>query len=143
VYGHVWFPDAGMKSHPFSVTHIPGQTDQLRIIFRVFGNWTDLLARSLIQLLCPGHQQEFLPIPEIMMDGWHGPNHLVGSAFDHDKVKMVCAGIGIAAFLSMSTELTEIFCFDEDGVFIKKYGIKGVPLTKDITLHWLLPTTIR
>jgi hypothetical protein len=90
----------------------------------------DLLARSLIQLPCPGHQQEFLLIPKIMMDGWHGPNHLISSAFDHDKIN-----IGITAFLSMFTVLIEILCFDEDGMFIKKDEIKGVPLTKEFTLR--------
>ena len=42
VYTHIVYnrcPDASMKSHPFSVTHVPGRTDQLRIIFRVFGKW--------------------------------------------------------------------------------------------------------
>jgi len=137
MYGNIWCPDASMKSHPFSVTHVPGQTDQLRIIFRVFGKWTDLLARSLIQLPCPGHQQEFLPIPKIMMDGWHGPNHLVGSTFDHDKAIIVTAGIGITAFLSMFTEMIEILCFNEDGMFIKMNDIEGVPLTQEFALHWM------
>jgi len=136
MYGNIWCPDASMKSHPFSVTHVPGRSDQLRIIFRVFGKWTDLLARSLIQLPCPGHQQEFLPIPKIMMDGWHGPNHLVGSVFDHDKAVIVTAGIGITAFLSMFTELIEILCFQEDGMFIKMQDIHGVPITKEFALHW-------
>ena len=86
-YGNIWCPDASMKSHPFSITHVPGKRSQLRIIFRVFGKWTDLLARSLIQLPCPGHQQELLPIPKIMMDGFHGPSHLVGNALNHDKVQ--------------------------------------------------------
>lgn len=136
MYGNIWCPDASMKSHPFSVTHVPGRTDQLRIIFRVFGKWTDLLARSLIQLPCPGHQQEFLPIPKIMMDGWHGPDHLVGSAFNHDKVVIVTAGIGITAFLSMFTEMIEILCFNKDGMFITMKEIKGLPLTKEFALHW-------
>merc|ERR1719491_1174464 len=137
MYGNIWCPDSSMKSHPFSVTHVPGATDQLRIIFRVFGKWTDLLARSLIQLPCPGHQQEFLPIPKLMMDGWHGPNHLVGSTFDHDKSIIVTAGIGITAFLSMFTEMIELLCFNEDGMFIKMHDIQGVPLTKEISLHWM------
>lgn len=136
MYGNIWCPDSSMKSHPFSVTHVPGRNDQLRIIFRVFGKWTDLLARSLIQLPSPGHQQEFLPIPKIMMDGWHGPNHLVGSAFDHDKAVIVTAGIGITAFLSMITEMIEILCLNEDGMFIKMQDIQGVPLTKEFALHW-------
>jgi hypothetical protein len=136
MYGNIWCPDAGMKSHPFSVTHVPGRLDQLRIIFRVFGKWTDLLARSLIQLPCPGHQQEFLPIPKIMMDGWHGPDHLVGSALNHDKVVIVTAGIGITAFLSMFTEMIEVLCFNEDGMFIKMNEIDGVPMTREFALHW-------
>jgi len=114
MYGNIWCPDSSMKSHPFSVTHVPGATDQLRIIFRVVGKWTDLLARSLIQLPCPGHQQELLPIPKLMMDGWHG----VGSTFDHDKTIIVTAGIGITAFLSMFTEMIELLCFNEDGMFL-------------------------
>ena len=136
MYGNIWCPDASLKSHPFSVTHVPGRTDQLRIIFRVFGKWTDLLARSLIQLPSPGHQQEFLPIPKIMLDGWHGPNHLVGSVFNHDKAIIVTAGIGITAFLSMLTELIEILCFNEDGMFLKMDEIQGVPVTKEFALHW-------
>jgi NAD(P)H-flavin reductase len=136
MYGNIWCPDASMKSHPFSVTHVPGRTDQLRIIFRVFGRWTDLLARSLIQLPCPGHQQEYLPIPKIMMDGWHGPDHLVGSALNHDKVIIVTAGIGITAFLSMFTEMIELLCFKEDGMFIKMDEIQGAPITKEFSLQW-------
>merc|ERR1712241_882659 len=136
MYGNIWVQDASMKSHPFSVTHVPGRTDQLRIIFRVFGKWTDLVARSLIQLPCPGHQQELLPIPKIMMDGWHGPDHLVSSAFNHDKVVIVTAGIGITAFLSMFTELIEILCFNCDGMFIPLDEIEGIPATKEFVLHW-------
>jgi NAD(P)H-flavin reductase len=136
MYGNIWCPDISMKSHPFSVTHVPGQTDQLRIIFRVFGKWTDLLARSLIQLPQPGYQQERLPIPKIMMDGWHGPDHLVASALDHDKVNIVTAGIGITAFLSMFTEMIEVLCFRADGMFVKLDEIEGVPLTKEFVLHW-------
>merc|ERR1712183_519325 len=136
MYGNIWCPDASMKSHPFSVTHVPGRTDQLRIIFRVFGRWTDLLARSLIQLPEPGYQQERLPIPKIMMDGWHGPDHLVGSALNHDKVTIVTAGIGITAFLSMFTELIEILCFRKDGMFVKMKEVRGKPLTKEFVLHW-------
>lgn len=136
MYGNIWCPDASMKSHPFSVTHVPGRTDQLRIIFRVFGKWTDLLARSLIQLPEPGYQQERLPIPKIMMDGWHGPDHLVGSALNHDKVTIVTAGIGITAFLSMFTEMIEVLCFKKDGLFVKMDEIHGEPLTKEFSLHW-------
>jgi len=136
MYGNIWCPDVSVKSHPFSITHVPGQTNQLRIIFRVFGKWTDLVARSLIQLPCPGHQQQFLPIPKLMMDGFHGPNHLVGSAFNHDKVIIVTAGIGITAFLSMFTEMIEILCLQEDGMFMKRNEIQGVPLTQEFVLHW-------
>jgi len=136
MYGNIWCPDSSMKSHPFSVTHVPGQTDQLRIIFRVFGKWTDLLARSLIQLPAAGYQQESLPIPKIMMDGWHGPDHLVGSAFNHDKVTIVTAGIGITAFLSMFTEMIEVLCFRRDGLFVQMDEIEGEPITKEFALHW-------
>lgn len=136
MYGNIWCPDASMKSHPFSVTHVPGRTDQLRIIFRVFGKWTDLLARSLIQLPEAGYQQANLPIPKIMMDGWHGPDHLVGSALNHDKVTIVTAGIGITAFLSMFTEMIEVLCFRKDGLFVKMDEIEGEPITKEFALHW-------
>lgn len=136
MYGNIWCPDASMKSHPFSVTHVPGQTDKLRIIFRVFGKWTDLLARSLIQLPELGYQQENLPVPKIMMDGWHGPDHLIGSALNHDKVTIVTAGIGITAFLSMFTELIEVLCFRKDGLFVNMDEIEGEPITKEFALHW-------
>eukprot|EP00751_Fragilariopsis_kerguelensis_P005652 CAMPEP_0170793606 /NCGR_PEP_ID=MMETSP0733-20121128/22796_1 /TAXON_ID=186038 /ORGANISM="Fragilariopsis kerguelensis, Strain L26-C5" /LENGTH=965 /DNA_ID=CAMNT_0011142671 /DNA_START=114 /DNA_END=3008 /DNA_ORIENTATION=- len=137
MYGNIWCPDASMKSHPFSVTHVPGRTDQLRIIFRVFGKWTDLLARSLIQLPSErGFQQSDLPIPKIMMDGWHGPDHLVGSALNHDKVTIVTAGIGITAFLSMFTELIEVLCFRKDGLFVTMDEIEGEPITTQFELHW-------
>ena len=26
MYGNIWVQDASMKSHPFSVTHVPGRT---------------------------------------------------------------------------------------------------------------------
>mmetsp|Transcript_63205 Transcript_63205/g.72689 ORF Transcript_63205/g.72689 Transcript_63205/m.72689 type:complete len:102 (+) Transcript_63205:107-412(+) len=72
-------------------------------------------------------------------DGWmvRYTNHLVGSTFDHDKSIIVTAGIGITAFLSMFTEMIEILCFNEDGMFIKMQDIQGVPLTKEFSLHWM------
>ena len=97
---------------------------------------TDLLARSLIQLPEAGYQQANLPIPKIMMDGWHGPDHLVGSALNHDKVTIVTAGIGITAFLSMFTEMIEVLCFRKDGLFVKMDEIEGEPITKEFALHW-------
>lgn len=93
-FGNMWCPDSSIKSHPFSVTHVPGQTDRLRIIFPCRGLLLDrfigiyyllflsllLLARSLIWLPFPNCQQEYLPflVPKNMLDGWHGPKHLVG-----------------------------------------------------------------
>ena len=86
MYGNFWCPEAGMKSHPFSIVHVPGSQDQLRIIFRVNGKWTDQVARSFLQLPSYNQHQSTLPIPKIMMDGWHGPPSLVGNALNHDKV---------------------------------------------------------
>ena len=72
MYGNFWCPDASMKSHPFSIVHVPGRSDRLRIIFRVCGKWTDIVARSFLRLpSAKGHHQELLPVPKMMMDGWH------------------------------------------------------------------------
>merc|ERR1712188_346407 len=71
-----------------------------------------------------------------MMDGWHGHNRLVGSAFNHDKVVIVAAGIGITAFTSMFTEMIEILCFNDDGMFVTRNEIMGTPVTKKFVLHW-------
>lgn len=70
------------------------------------------------------------------MDGWHGPDHLVGSALTHGKVTIVKAGIGITTFLSMFTEMIGVLCFREDGLFVKMDEIEGVPVTKEFVLHW-------
>ena len=71
---HAFICSVVSTNKQIKTNYIIGRTDQLRIIFRVFGKWTDLLARSLIQLPSErGFQQSDLPIPKIMMDGWHGP----------------------------------------------------------------------
>jgi hypothetical protein len=36
----------------------------------------------------------------------------------------------------MLTEMIELFCFNEDGLFIKMDEIEGIPQTKRIELHW-------
>ena len=86
IYGNVFVPDISIKSHPFTVMHVPGKENELRIVFRVFGKFTDLLARSLLRLVEPTYDQEHLPIPKLMMDGWHGSNNLVEHAMNHEKV---------------------------------------------------------
>jgi hypothetical protein len=55
--------------------------------FRVSGQFIDLTARSFLNCPLNGFHQELLPIPKIMMDGLHGPSHLVGHALNHDKVQ--------------------------------------------------------
>jgi hypothetical protein len=84
-YGNFWCPDASMKSHQFLITHVSGKRNQLRVIFRASGRFTDLVARSIINLPLNGFHQELLPIPKIIMDGFHGP---VGHALNHDKVQL-------------------------------------------------------
>lgn len=36
----------------------------------------------------------------------------------------------------MLTEMIELLCFNEDGMFIKMDEIEGIPQTKRIELHW-------
>lgn len=136
VYANIFVPDMSIKSHPFTVMHIPGKPNQCRIVFRVFGKFTDLLARSLIRLVEPTFDQEHLPIPKIMVDGWHGVDTFE-EAVNHDKVVLVAAGIGITAHMALFCELIEMCCFQKDGLFTNEDEIMGPLQPKEITLHWM------
>merc|ERR1711957_227956 len=136
VYANVFVPDMSIKSHPFTVMHVPGKENECRIVFRVFGKFTDLLARSLLRLVEPGFDQEYLPIPKLMIDGWHGVDTFA-EAVNHDKVVLVAAGIGITAHMSLFCELVEMLCFQKDGLFTKQSDVLTCLQTKEVTLHWM------
>lgn len=103
--------------HPFTVNTVPGHANQLRIIFRVVGPFTQQLSMALIR-------KETLPI--IGLDGFHGTRHRLQQTLQHDTVVFVAGGIGITPYLTLLHRLHSQLCLGQ-----------GACVTKLVILHWI------
>jgi NAD(P)H-flavin reductase len=111
-------PLISQVSHPFTISTVPGQNNQLRLIFRATGNFTGQLAKGLFH---PLHET-----PNIYLDGYLGSPDRVAQVLSHDAVALVAGGIGITPYLSLLHNIHSE---------LSKRG-HGFPINK-LTLHWI------
>jgi predicted ferric reductase len=132
VFGHLSVPSISPVAHPFSINYVPKQPHQIRIIFRVSGNFTRALEKSLCRnLLGSGEvaQQPEVPataimLPEVFLQGYCGSGKLMGRMVNHDVSVVVATGIGITPYLSLLSAL------------IRNDAIPG-GRAKKVLLHWI------
>ena len=111
-YVKVSVPMISRISHPFTINKVPGQSKQLRIIFRVTGKFTHQLAEQI--------QHQHVPI---YIEGYFGTQLRLSQILQHDVVVIVAGGIGITSYLSVLGDL--------------RHGGK----TKEVILHWICRET--
>jgi predicted ferric reductase/cbb3-type cytochrome oxidase subunit 3 len=111
-------PQVSSVQHPFTINRVPESKDELRIIFRVMGNFTAHLRDRLINPV-----NDSLPI--ITIDGFHGPQNRINQALRHDVVVIVAGGIGITPYLSLIQDVHNFITSVESAV------------TKEVILHWI------
>jgi predicted ferric reductase len=87
-------PELSAVSHPFSVNTVPGQSNRIRVVFRVTGPFTRQLANHLTS---PPSGK----IPMLHVDGYYGSPNRVSQVLSHDVVVIVAGGIGITPYLSL------------------------------------------
>lgn len=111
-------PQLSSITHPFTVNRVPGSKEELRIIFRVMGRFTNRLCDRLVNPV-----KDALPI--ITIDGFNGPQNRVDNVLRHDVVVLVGGGIGITPYLSLLEDVHSALASTENSV------------TKEIVLHWI------
>lgn len=111
-------PQLSSITHPFTVNRVPGSKEELRIIFRVMGKFTNRLCDRLVNPI-----SDALPI--ITIDGFHGPQNRVDQVLRHDVAVIVAGGIGITPYLSLLDDVHTILASTESRV------------TKEVVLHWI------
>lgn len=111
-------PQLSSVTHPFTVNRVAGSKEELRIIFRVIGKFTNRLCDRLVNPL-----NDALPI--ITIDGFHGPQNRVDDVLRHDVVVLIGGGIGITPYLSLLEDVQTALASTENSV------------TKEVVLHWI------
>jgi NAD(P)H-flavin reductase len=111
-------PELSAVSHPFTINTVPGQSNRIRVVFRVTGSFTRQLASRLTS---PSIKK-----PTLYVDGYYGSPGRVAQVLGHDVVAFVAGGIGITPFLSLL--LT---------VYSKLSNQGHLYETKTIYLHWI------
>lgn len=107
-YVKVSAPMISHISHPFTINKVPGKPKQLRIIFRVTGNFTHQLAEQI--------QHQRMPL---YIEGYFGTQLRLTQILQHDIVVIVAGGIGITSYLGVLGDL--------------RHG----DMTKEVILHWI------
>lgn len=114
--------------HPFTVASTPHDThSKLKLLFRKYGYFT----RALYDRL----QQEGVPPPSILLDGFYFGPDWAAQAMRYDVVLIVAGGIGITPFLSMIQMMHKALnrCHEED-----EAGEEATSAitTRCVDLHW-------
>lgn len=121
-YVRLFCPTVSFVAHPFTINTVPGHPEQLRIIYRATGKFTQQLTHALT------HQPPCLP--RIGLDGFHGSPKKLQQATSHDRVLIVAGGIGITPYLSLLHQLvSQQLNFNADTV-----SFTSTPLL--LELHW-------
>lgn len=118
-------PEIASNFHPFSVNKVPGEDNQLRVIFRATGLFTYKLADRLMKSTGDYPTEE---IPRIHVDGFHGPYARAQQVLKHDFAVLVAGGIGITAYLSVLEEVKAVLAS-------RVASTTDAPQT-EIVLHW-------
>jgi ferredoxin-NADP reductase len=117
-------------SHPFTINPVPGQPNQLCIIFRSTGKFTTQLASFLLDGRIPtadkkrnGHPGSKTR-PFLTIDGFYGPSCRTSQVLQHDVVVLVAGGVGITPFLTLLHRVCDSMNQN-----------RGI--TKKVVLHWV------
>lgn len=119
-------------SHPFTINPVPGQTNQLCIIFRSTGQFTTRLARSLLDGSLPRADKKRNGYPKnrkqpsLVIDGFYGSLCRTSQVLQHDVVVFVAGGVGITPFLTLLHK-----------VYHSLNSNQGRSFTKKLVLHWV------
>jgi len=163
-YVHLSDPSISRVSHPFSVNRVLGQTNQIRVIFRVRGPFTRALENALffhpVMIASPitdyeeGNSEEMKTNhlsteyqsstinPLLYIDGYYGSGRLRSQILSHNVCVLVAAGIGITPYLSLITEFLstrdDVTCgVISDGLMIGQTRSAAAHKPKLIILHWI------
>jgi predicted ferric reductase len=116
-------PEVSAVSHPFSVNTVPGQSNLIRIVFRVTGPFTRQLANRLLSGNSPSPTSK---MPILYADGYYGSPDRVSQVLSHDVVVIVAGGIGITPYLSLLHT-----------VYSKLSHQSHLYPTRAVHLHWI------
>jgi predicted ferric reductase len=117
-YVRLYCPELSGVAHPFSINAVPGQANQLRILFRSTGPFTTRLAHAL-----SSNTTFRMPIG---LDGFHGSPSRTRQVLQHDTVVLVAGGIGITPYLTLLHRVHAALCIAQ-----------GTSTTKTVILHWI------
>lgn len=119
-------------SHPFTINRVPSQPNQLRIIFRLMGSFTNELAHLFMQK-SPKEEYE---LPKLKLDGFHGSSTRCSQVLQHDVAILVAGGIGITPFLSMIYGVIHTLHQQH-----RQQNDKVQTITQEVWLHWICRDT--
>lgn len=111
-------PTLSYLSHPFTINPVVGRRDQMRIIFRETGDFTEKLGHQL----CLGKDST----PVLHLSGYYGPTRRVADALQHDAVVLVAGGIGVVPYLTVIDALIDKLTQETESF-----------QADDISLHWI------
>jgi len=101
-YVRICVPELSLMWHPFTVASTADDPSSLKILFRVYGPFTQKFYDRLGNC---AQEKEGLPPPTILIDGYYGNQDWAQQALKHDSVLLVTGGIGVTPFLSMLSTL--------------------------------------
>lgn len=136
-------PEVSSISHPFTVNLVPGKSHQLRIIWKVSGEFTSKLSQRIQQALSGSTDDcaDTFPkntmtantvvhnkMPIMHVHGYLGIPNRVAEVLKHDVAIMIAGGIGITPYLTLIHHVHGILSNATTG---------GAFATKRIVLLWL------
>lgn len=147
-------------SHPFTVNRVEGQTEQIRVVFRVTGPFTRAMENTLfcrspttVPLLAGDgdddepeeHQVDMTyhssttTFPKLYLDGYYGSGMLRNQVLSHDVSVLVAAGIGITPYLSLLSDLaaSSNSIGSSDGLIVDGSHSGTEQQPRQIILHWI------
>lgn len=136
-YVQLLAPEISSISHPFTINTVPGNSNQLRIIFKVIGQFTSQLSQR-IQVAMPDNNFERVAelstdvscsgkLPQLHIHGYLGTQNRVGEVLCHDVAVMIAGGIGITPYLSLLHHVHDILSNSAKNTFP----------TKRVVLLWM------
>jgi predicted ferric reductase len=141
VYSHLLVPSISQVAHPFTIIQVPKQPQQIRIIFRVSGHFTNALQRALCENLEADHSSRvgvsnLDALPDMYLSGLSGRGILFEQLLRHDICIIVAAGVGITPYLSLFSALSKRYSHSGtlDGL-VRERDSKSMPAK--IIFHWI------
>jgi len=143
----------GCQHHPFTINRVLDRPDQLRIIFRVVGDFTARLGACLQQeIMCSMDTNHGTTtttttgLPPMQLEGFFGSQLRVDEMLQHDKVVIVAGGIGITPYLSVLDEIVSSLSLlhpppSSQPKFRNTTNKPTPPNEREIVLHWIVRET--